>query len=1087
MALRQNCLRILFGALLASPLLLAACGGRWLFAQEGPVLPSNAAQTAAQNAKSEEPVVEVRIDGNKMVPKEKILARVRTRAGRPFDMAQVEEDVRNLNRSHMFNHVKPLAERVEGGWRVTYQVSERPTLNDVKFVGELSFKRKKLMSELGFKPGDPLDPFSVGEGKSKLEEFYHKKGFARARVTVLEGDKITDTRAVYVINEGPKQRILWTRFIGNTIVSDGRLRTQIQSKPPFLYVFKGEVDRKQIDEDVERLTAYYRGLGYGRAKIGRELEYNETQDWLVLTFIIEEGPRFKVNSVSFVGNSRFNSDELAEKTKLKASEYFNQNKMLADVNAVQEKYGTIGYVFADIKPDIRYREDSPAIDLVYRVNEGDRYRVGRIDVQIKGDNPHTRLSAVLNQFSVRPGEIADTRKIRETEKRLKGSGLFMNDPMSGNSPKITFSPPDSEDDTQVARRPKPGGNFRGQSPDGYASSAPQDRVLTLQLGRETADAQGDRRLELAPPSNGFRLPALFGSSAAAAETAPPAAAAPVEFRGVPQQRTEFAATAYPAAMAPAPQYQPAPQQQQQPAAAAAPQPYVSPFRQLPQQRPQMVPVAQPQQPVEPPAALRRPEEPVVRGQFTSELGPAERSKSRSWLPWAQPSQPTTQTVAQAPASDPWAASPAAQPVAVAPGQAPAAPLPQVLAPGEPMPAPEVAGGPIQPSADDPLGVRPPVAPVSPFGDSGLYSPGSPFAAPPRDLPMTTTVGETQTGRFSFGVGVTSEAGVVGSIVLDEQNFDWRRYPQSWDDVRSFNAFRGGGQHFRAEAQPGSLVQRYMVSFQDPYFRDTEVSLGLSAFYYDRIYPEWQEQRVGGRVSFGYHFTRHLSGSVSLRAENVNISNPIDPALPMLAAVVGDNALYGFGASLSHDTRDSPFMATEGHLIEATFEQVVGRWVYPKAEIDMRQYFLLHERADGSGRHVLSVLGHFGVTGDNTPIYDHFFAGGYSTIRGFYFRGASPQENGIVVGGQAIVLGSLEYMFPITQDDMLRGVMFCDTGTVEPTLSDWNNRYRVAVGTGLRICVPAMGPAPIALDFAVPLNKNPGDRQEVFSFFLGVLR
>ena len=86
-----------------------------------------------------------------------------------------------------------------------------------------------------------------------------------------------------------------------------------------------------------------------------------------------------------------------------------------------------------------------------------------------------------------------------------------------------------------------------------------------------------------------------------------------------------------------------------------------------------------------------------------------------------------------------------------------------------------------------------------------------------------------------------------------------------------------------------------------------------------------------------------------------------------------------------------------------------------------------------------------------------------------------------------MLASAEYMFPITADDMLRMVVFCDTGTVEPRIDHWTDKYRVSAGVGLRITVPAMGPAPIALDFAFPVSKEPGDEQEVFSFFIGLLR
>jgi outer membrane protein insertion porin family len=91
-----------------------------------------------------------------------------------------------------------------------------------------------------------------------------------------------------------------------------------------------------------------------------------------------------------------------------------------------------------------------------------------------------------------------------------------------------------------------------------------------------------------------------------------------------------------------------------------------------------------------------------------------------------------------------------------------------------------------------------------------------------------------------------------------------------------------------------------------------------------------------------------------------------------------------------------------------------------------------------------------------------------------------------VGGNFEVLAGAEYLFPITADDMLRGVLFLDTGTVEPSLSDMKDHYRVAPGFGLRITIPAMGPAPIALDFAFPVALNHGDEVNNF-IFVGFLR
>ncbi|MEM1305520.1 MAG: BamA/TamA family outer membrane protein, partial [Planctomycetota bacterium] len=179
--------------------------------------------------------------------------------------------------------------------------------------------------------------------------------------------------------------------------------------------------------------------------------------------------------------------------------------------------------------------------------------------------------------------------------------------------------------------------------------------------------------------------------------------------------------------------------------------------------------------------------------------------------------------------------------------------------------------------------------------------------------------------------------------------------------------------------------------------------------------------------------------------------------------------------------------TEGHFVELTLEQVIGSFDYPRAIIDARKYFLLTERPDHSGRHVLSTSTRIGFTGTNTPIYDHFFAGGYSTLRGFDFRGASPVENGttVEVGGEFLWVSSVEYLFPITADDTIHGVVFCDFGTVERnvTIED----FRIAPGVGLRLQIPAMGPAPIALDFAFALNEADTDDTQIFTFNVGFLR
>ena len=162
-----------------------------------------------------------------------------------------------------------------------------------------------------------------------------------------------------MINEGVKQKVWKTAFIGNTIASDDRLRTQISSKSPFLYLFGGEFDRKKAAEDVDKLTAYYRGLGYFRARVGTPmLEYNDKENWVTITFVIDEGPRYQLRNISVIGNKKYSTDELMGELKLKNNEYYNKAKVLVDQSALKDKYGSVGYVFADIQPDLRFLENT---------------------------------------------------------------------------------------------------------------------------------------------------------------------------------------------------------------------------------------------------------------------------------------------------------------------------------------------------------------------------------------------------------------------------------------------------------------------------------------------------------------------------------------------------------------------------------------------------------------------------------------------------------------------------------------------------------------------------------------------------------
>ena len=347
------------------------------------------------------------------------------------------------------------------------------------------------------------------------------------------------------------------------------------------------------------------------------------------------------------------------------------------------------------------------------------------------------------------------------------------------------------------------------------------------------------------------------------------------------------------------------------------------------------------------------------------------------------------------------------------------------------------------------------------------------------------VQETRTGSLMLGAGINSDNGIVGSIVLNERNFDLFRFPTSFADFFDGRAFRGAGQELRIEAVPGTQIQRYSVSVREPFLFDQPYSLLVSGYYRDRIFDEYTEGRVGTRLNLGHQFTKEWGASVGMRVESVNVNNIAFGAPPDYTDAYGHHSIFAPGITIAYDTRDSYQRPTEGGKAEFSYEQVLGTHTFPILNLEGSRYFTTWQRPDGSGKHVLALRSQISWAGAQDPVYERFFGGGYMSIRGFEFRGVGPNVNGFMVGGQFQVMNSVEYQVPIRANDNLYLVGFIDSGTVESKIGIKD--YRVSAGVGMRITVPMLGPVPIALDFGFPIVKSATDRTQLFSFWIGMYR
>ena len=443
-----------------------------------PLTPAMGPPTAAPPVGPGQLVVDVIIEGEHTTRDYEIQKHIHTRKDREFDADVLQGDVRRLVTSGLFRDVKTYTEQAAGGVIVRFKVFERPRIGELKFLGNRGFSDKKLTKEIGLKKGDPLNSYAAEEGRRKIEELYHTGGFPKATVSIFEGDKPGDRDLVFLINEGQLERIGSVSFEGNTISPDGVLKTKVQSKPGyFWYLFGGKVDRAKIDADVQTLTAYYRALGYFRARVSRSLDYDDEGKWLTLKFIIDEGPRYQVRNVAIEGGTKFASEPLLNFLELKRGEYFNQGEANKDVSTLIDLYGSQGHVFADVQADLRFLEEPGQLDIAYRIKEGDVFKVSEINVHIGGEFPHTKQTVVLNRVSLRPGDPIDSRQVRDSERRLKASQLFAGTQNDGEPPRIVVRPPDLNSLGEPANEtPKRRPTVRGQEPEIAPQPAPPNML-----------------------------------------------------------------------------------------------------------------------------------------------------------------------------------------------------------------------------------------------------------------------------------------------------------------------------------------------------------------------------------------------------------------------------------------------------------------------------------------------------------------------------------------------------------------------------------------------------------------------------------
>src|SRR5690242_15922100 len=134
------------------------------------------------------PVEQVIIRGNRRIPESTIKIWIGTREGDPYNPVQLDRDVRALYAQGHFDDVKVFAEEgTRGGKIITFEVSERPLLLDIKYEGLKSIQQSTVLEEfrkrsVGLSKESQYDAVKAKRAASVIKELLSNEGRPEAKV-----------------------------------------------------------------------------------------------------------------------------------------------------------------------------------------------------------------------------------------------------------------------------------------------------------------------------------------------------------------------------------------------------------------------------------------------------------------------------------------------------------------------------------------------------------------------------------------------------------------------------------------------------------------------------------------------------------------------------------------------------------------------------------------------------------------------------------------------------------------------------------------------------------------------------------------
>jgi len=398
----------------------------------------------------------IEVEGNTITPSESVIAMMEIRRGMPYSRDRVHEDVKSLFDSGRFSDVWVDKFPYAGGVKLVVHVTEKPIVSKISFEGNKKIKDKSLKEKIVVEAYTQLSHAALLESMDAIKEAYQKKDYNLVEVSyeLRPIDKV-DTELVFVIKENHKIYINKVSFIGNRVFKDSKLRKIVKSRKKGILSFitgSGKLMDEFLEADMMLLTRLYLKHGYLRVNISApNVEITKDKKYVYITYRIDEGKQYRVNSVTVAGDILTTPEELISLLSMESDEIYDQELVERDIQALTLKYGNVGYAFASIRPVPEINDDEEIVNLTYYIEKGKRITIERINIT---GNTITRDKVIRRELKIKEDDVYNEEAVQMSKIKLQQLGFFES---------VDFSTPrGSRDDTLVLNievKEKPTGSF----------------------------------------------------------------------------------------------------------------------------------------------------------------------------------------------------------------------------------------------------------------------------------------------------------------------------------------------------------------------------------------------------------------------------------------------------------------------------------------------------------------------------------------------------------------------------------------------------------------------------------------------------